>query len=234
MTFPYPGTLLLGGGGSEEISAVFDKEFTARLEKEVIKILYVPIAWSADPATYPSCYDWFMGALKANGLSRAQVTMQTDLSDFAVSQVGEYDAMYIGGGNTYNLLNAIVTSKFDEVIKKFLAAGKVVYGGSAGAIIMAKSICTVIEENELGDAAHECGLNLIEGASIRCHYTATDIPLIEKFLSHVPAIPVIAIPESSGLVVTAQGIKVAGLDEILVFEFGSAPTRYSVGQSLSL
>lgn len=230
LKFKFAGTLLLGGGGSDEVSAKFDSEFAQRVPKSDARILYVPIAWSTDPATYSECLAWFSKALHTCGISSAKVTMAAKLDGAEVRNLLDFDAIYIGGGNTYNLLQSMKNSNFGLKISEFLTAGKTVYGGSAGAIVMAKSIRSVAEENQLGPNVDASGFGLVGQYSIRCHFTASDIPLIESFLlSEFPS-PLIAIPESAGLVVDSRGIRVAGTGSVAIFESGRPPTQVASGE----
>lgn len=52
--------------------------------------------------------------------------------------IGEYDALYLSGGEPKNLMDAIIKSKNYENIKKFIDNGGIVIGQSAGAMIFNK------------------------------------------------------------------------------------------------
>ncbi|MEX2460688.1 MAG: Type 1 glutamine amidotransferase-like domain-containing protein [Paenibacillaceae bacterium] len=79
----------------------------------------------------------------------------------------EYSSIFIGGGNTYKLLHEIRKARFDEVLNSFIDEGGIVYGGSAGAIILGKNIqtCSHLDINDINIADFE-GLNKFNGYSI--------------------------------------------------------------------
>jgi dipeptidase E len=91
-----------------------------------------------------------------------------------------FGGIFIGGGNTYMLLKLVRESGFDKKLVKYLDDGGVVFGGSAGAIIMGKSIATCGDINNIG-LSDLSGLDLLGGASVLCHYTNDDKEKAEAF-----------------------------------------------------
>jgi dipeptidase E len=120
-----------------------------------------------------------------------------------IPNLESYDSIYMGGGNTFKLLNFIKSTGLDEKIKKFVKSGGVVYSGSAGAIILGKDIRTVEEENDGKYAFYE-GLNLIGGKSVICHYTSDLDENIFRSVQMIKA-DVIALPEDSGMILNSAG-----------------------------
>lgn len=66
-----------------------------------------------------------------------------------IEEIGNSDAVFISGGNTYNLLYHIKLRGLNKVIKDF-AQTKWVCGVSAGGIVMTPSVETSIAPNEFG------------------------------------------------------------------------------------
>lgn len=60
---------------------------------------------------------------------------------------------------------------------EYLENGGIVYGGSAGAIVMGGDIATVSEENEIGLSC-SVALGFVPNLSIRCHFQEVDVPLL--------------------------------------------------------
>lgn len=133
----------------------------------------------------------------------------------------QYSGVYIGGGNTFKLLKIFKETRFDVSLKKFLENGGTVYGGSAGAIILGKDImtCAHLDENQVG-LKDFSGLNLINEYSIWCHYESGNDELIDKYIGS-RQIPVIAIPEKSGILLNGESIEVIGQEPCYQFEKGS-------------
>lgn len=119
------GKLFLSGGGDEMQTFELDEIFL----KSVNKILYIPLAWPNND--YKSCLKWFSNAM--NQHKRVEIQMLTDLNDDI--NLKDYDAVYIGGGNTFKLLKAMKDSGFDKKLFDYYNSGGTVYGGSAGAVI---------------------------------------------------------------------------------------------------
>ena len=132
--------------------------------------------------------------------------MLTDLN-LVGNTLKKFGAVYIGGGNSFKLMHELRSSGFDVKLKKYIQSGGIVYGGSAGAIILGKSIATSTDKNliKLKDLD---GLNLVNGYSVFCHYDPKDNKIISK-LSKMKKI--IAIPEGSGAVVDNNHIRKIGM-----------------------
>jgi dipeptidase E len=158
--------IFLGGGGSEKDSFLLDRAFADSLTKK--KVLYLPIAMSEEK--YSDCFNWVKSALAQHGI--LEIDLCVDLRDLTENSLEHFGAIYIGGGNTFRLLKLIRDSNFDFLLKQFLEAGGVVYGGSAGAIIFGKSIITSgkADKNDVG-LNEFSGLNLLNGYSVWCHYS---------------------------------------------------------------
>ena len=76
-------------------------------------------------------------------LSKLGIKEIIDIINFSKSDreiCQSLDALYVCGGNTFHLMNEINKSNFGEVIKEFVAAGKLYIGISSGSIIVTPSI----------------------------------------------------------------------------------------------
>jgi len=204
------GRLILSGGGNEKQTYVLDEVFL----KNVNKILYIPIAWKNDD--FKSCLKWFKNMISQHN-KKVRITMLTDLSKNI--KLENYDAVYIGGGNTFKLLNKIKENKFDKKLLDFYKKGKTIYGGSAGAIIFGNNINTAlickdadINEVKLKDSS---GLNLINNYDIQCHFEDAQIKEHQEFIKKTGR-EIIAIPEESSVLVENNKIKVVGLKPVTV------------------
>lgn len=195
------GKIILSGGGDIDVSVAIDEKYFSSL-KNNSKILYIPIALNRTKVGFEACYDWFSKVTsKHSGDKDIDFTML--LEEDLIPNLEVYDSIYMGGGNTFKLLNYIKKSGFDKKIKEYIKNGGIVYGGSAGAIVLGKDIRTVEEENDDSYLYHE-GLDLIEGKSIHCHYVEEMDKEIFDAIKKIKS-DVIALPENSGIILDSEG-----------------------------
>lgn len=205
--------LFLSGGGSEKDSFELDNLFIKSLTKK--KILYIPLAANLDTTGYKSCYAWITATLAAHSEDFLKIIMSLNLENVTSEELNRFGAVYIGGGNTYNLLKTFNDSKFSQKLLDYHSQGGIVYGGSAGAIILGKDVGTVEEEN-LNLYSSSKGLNLVNNYSIICHYSDELEGKVNEYVLSTKY-PVIALPEKSGLIIKNNHAQVKGQDSISVF-----------------
>ena len=140
------GYIILSGGGDFKDSFKLDKKFFSFLKLNS-RILYIPVALERDKAGYEACRDWFSTVISGH-LREKDISFAMLLGDDEISDLSIYDAIYIGGGNTYKLLDYIYQKKIDKKFLDFIEKGGIIYGGSAGAIVLGKDIRTAEEEND--------------------------------------------------------------------------------------
>lgn len=220
------GKLFLSGGGDEKQTFELDEIFL----KEVNSILYIPIAWK--DGDYSSCEDWFTNAMKQH--KEVKIEILTNLSkDINLSG---FDAIYIGGGNTFKLLKQIKENNFDKKLLDFFNQGKSIYGGSAGAIIQGADINTAllckdadVNKVNLQDTS---ALNLIKNHDIQAHF---ELDQIKEHQDHIEKTNhnVIGIPEESALFFDGKEFKAIGLKPITVISKDSS-TNYQINETIKL
>jgi dipeptidase E len=201
--------LFLGGGGNEKKSKLLDTEFVASLPSNP-RILYIPLAMSSN--LHRKCYEWITKAFHKFGITN--IEMWCDLREKMWRDVKEFDAIYIGGGNTFRLMKILRETNFVKILKKF-SKKKPIYGGSAGAIILGKDIRTAQDKNYV-KIKNFSGLNLVFNYSIWCHYKRPHDLLIKDFVKRIS--PVIAIPEDGGVVVKSSKITSVGFSSCYIIQ----------------
>jgi dipeptidase E len=124
----------------------------------------------------------------------------------------------VGGGNTFKLLRDFRKSGFDKLLLKFHKAGGHIYGGSAGAIILGKTIATAkhADKNEV-ELTNLKGLNLAKNFAVWCHYQVKDRHNLE-ILSKDERISILALEESAGAIVQNDLIIPVGPGTVLQFD----------------
>ncbi|WP_430789626.1 Type 1 glutamine amidotransferase-like domain-containing protein [Virgibacillus flavescens] len=211
------GKLFISGGGDGEQTKVVDTIFTGEIDKDK-PLLYIPIAREPNETEYGSCFDWIHSVFNPLGIN--EITMWTDLNNKTVADVRQFSAIYIGGGNTTSLYKELIDTGFDKVLVNYFNSGGVIYGGSAGAIIMGSNImtCAYSDPNHVGLTYFE-GLNLVKDYSIWCHYEEKEDSLIQDFIEKYNK-PVISLPEGTAIFVNRDGLQVIGTENAVVFEDG--------------
>jgi peptidase E len=94
--------LLLSGGNAEGV-VTLDEFFASQIDLSRT-VLYVPVA---DKETnYDQRFEWFKRTYNKYGI--VNIEMCIDLNKAVISD--KYTAIYIGGGNTFNLMGGILPS----------------------------------------------------------------------------------------------------------------------------
>lgn len=206
--------LIISGGGDEKDTFNIDKVYFDLL-KPYSKILYIPIALHQKDFLYEECYDWFSKVINLH-CQEKEIDFTMHLDGDNITDLNIYNSIYIGGGNTFKLLDYIYDNNLETLLKDYISQGGLYYGGSAGGIIIGKNIDTVKEEN-INNSKYNNGLSLIKNYCIYCHYTEDADKKMEKFVKEYKN-PVIAIPENMGIFVNDDDFKVVGDDSITLFD----------------
>lgn len=205
--------ILAGGGGAEE-SRPLDELLAAWIGPGG-RLLYLPIALRGI-RTFDSCRDWITSTFAP--LNIANITLWTELGEHEADDLQAFDAIYIGGGNTYSLMAELIASGFDRHLKDYARARGILYGGSAGAVVLGRDIRTIrrVDPNHVRLAEVNC-LDLAAGYSISPHYAPGQDDFIEDFV-RTHRLPVLAISERSGVVVEAGQLRSIGFEPSYRFD----------------
>jgi dipeptidase E len=206
-----PGTIYLGGGGSAEDEQLLWTEML----RDTPRVLYWPFALSGEMLL--GADEWLRGILAKNWPD-VLLTTWIDLVHHDPAELFAFDLIFIGGGNTYDLLNHVVEQQFITPIRDFVATGGSLYGGSAGAILTADSIdsAAAYDQNKT-DLKDFSGLKLVTGVMVLPHYSDQELHVALKLNLHHEK-PVLGIPETSGIVVKAGSAVVVGRDAAYVID----------------
>ena len=109
-----------------------------------------------------------------------------------------------------------------EILKKLAEKDVPIYGGSAGAIILARTIIPAIsaDENTVG-LTDFSALNLVQEYDVWCHYAEQENSTIKNYVEKYDLSKIIALPEDAGIIVTEDTIETVGPSDIRVFENSS-------------
>ncbi|MCQ2011585.1 Type 1 glutamine amidotransferase-like domain-containing protein [Sporolactobacillus sp. STSJ-5] len=93
-----------------------------------------------------------------------RTTMWTNIDSKNLTDLSIFSAIYMSGGSAEKLLYHF-NNGFGELLQRYFHHGGIIYGQSAGAIVLGKTIDTF---QQLNDDLN--GLNLISGFSMACHF----------------------------------------------------------------
>ena len=167
--------IAMGGGGfsMDGENTLLDDFILSLSPRQPAKVCFVPTA-SADSATYlVRFYRAFSGRAIPSDLTifdPAVVPRRPQSSSDLASYVSEQDIIYVGGGNTANLLAIWRAHGLDRVLREAWMQGKILCGISAGMICWFRDGLTDSfgQLAPLGD-----GLGLIDGSACP-HYSANN------------------------------------------------------------
>jgi dipeptidase E len=156
-----PG-LIMAGGGTPLQSEVVDAAFRQLVRGP--RLLYVPFARDDEPVIR-------LRELRASFAPDIDTIEVWDDPYQLPRPLPAYDAVYIDGGNTFQLMATVRSAGLGLALADYLAAGGLIYGMSAGAILFGATIvpAAFFDANDAG-LVDFSGLGLLDGASIWPHY----------------------------------------------------------------
>jgi len=209
--------LFLSGGGSGKDSIELDKLFVSMLDKSK-PLLYIPIAIDTKKHPYPDCLKWLKSTFEPLGKKKFEMWTEKELANFDKTDLNDFGGVYIGGGNTFKLLKDFRDFNFLDSLKELAKKDIPIYGGSAGAIILTKTIIPALsaDPNNVGLKEFDA-LNLVNNYDIFAHYEENQDKTIFEYIKQYDLKKVIGIPEDSGIFVTNNKIQVIGPGSAFIF-----------------
>lgn len=205
--------IYLSGGGNEEQSFPLDKFFFETFPKNG-NFLYIPVALRGNKL-YSTAHLWMKKVLELHNRNDVQFEVADDLGKYQLEDLKKFDAIYIGGGNTWNLMQELRDSDFSQKLVSYIKNGGVVYGGSAGAIVLGKNIDTHDDENKI-NFKDTTGFNLLGDYSVACHYTdEQESPFREWAVSHKSSI--VCLSEETGLIFGDDSVLCVGTKPCIIY-----------------
>lgn len=219
--------LFLSGGGDIETSYLFDSLFFDSLPQSA-NILYIPVAMANTTTKREAAFDWFSKLISRHSSNNRYLDFTIWNDGDSIPILDNYDALYVGGGNTYRLLMVLEKTGMLDVLKKYIKNGGIYYGGSAGAVIIGRDLRTVGEEGLENYSKHD-GMNFVNNISVFPHFSNNEEQksAIRNICSRY-SLKIAALPENSGLIIDEQGIGVHG--NIHIYEQEKKTILYTSGQ----
>jgi len=157
--------LLTSKAFSNEVINSKLKNELSDLNLSAVRVLYIPTA--VDENIYTT--DKYFHEMVEFGF-REENVIRFDYKN-AKAYVGlDIDVIYVTGGNTFLLLDRIKKCGFDIEIKRYIEAGAIYIGRSAGSHLITKNVKHVLNFDEVGKYSGDYkGLAIWDGVLI-CHY----------------------------------------------------------------
>lgn len=219
--------LYFSGGGNYDKTVDVDVHFINSVRStQKLSILFIPTAKNTDQLGYTKCGEWLSDKLNRLGGDDISIILETDL-DKCVN-LEKYGAVYLGGGNTYKLQKLIDESDFKDRLLLYIDEGGILYGASAGAVVMGSNVGIYKEEDENG-YKNENGLMLCKDYAVRCHYEYVDKEKIHKFVE-IYKLPVVALPLGTSILLEKGVFSIIGKGNAYIFGLDEREHELEVGE----
>lgn len=204
------------------------------LGKSVKKILFIPYAGVT--ITFDEYFSAVSKQLNAFGYD-VQSIHQMKIAD---GFINDFDAIAIGGGNTFQLTKMLQDDGLLAPIREAVENGMPYMGWSAGSNITCPTIKTTNDMPIVEPNSFE-GLNLVP-FQLNPHYTEATIPnhggesrdmRIKEFVTVNQKINVIGLPEGSLLRKEGNQLFFVGKGTCKIFRHGTSPQLYKDGDDIS-
>ena len=222
--------IYLSGGGNDKQSFPLDKFFFRTLPKNG-RFLYIPIALRGHKL-YPTAHLWMKGVTELHEREDVQFETLDNPSKYDFESLKKFNGIYIGGGNTWTLIQELKDSGFAEALIKYIQAGGSVYGGSAGAIIMGKRIDTHDDENRI-NLKDVSGFNLLNEFSVTCHFKNDQSDRFKTW-AVTNSLHIICLPEETGLIVENGVASCVGTKPCVIYYADGTKNEVNPGESFDL
>jgi len=204
--------IILSGGGKPEETLELDRFFLNLVKNG--NVLFIPIAKTT--RTPKECYEWVSNIFK-NLNFKGKMKLLSNLKGMNYAKIKKFDAIYLGGGNTFHLLKEIKLANFDNVLKKYIYGKGIIYGISAGAVIFCKDIKYV---KEIGDINNDnlvdtSALNILKDTYIWPHYNLIQDDRIGEMVDR-EKVNILGIPEGAGVYIVNEEVYVQA-GEVFLF-----------------
>lgn len=226
--------LILNGGGIGK-QASDARNLLNSIISHNKKILYIPFAWP--DSTFSGCLEFMTDEL--SDIEKQGIDMVKTTDELMNKNFTDYACIYIGGGNTYKLLNDLkISGAFNKIKRYLLEEDGIIYGGSAGAIIFGKDLdsCNTDDENKVG-LVDNTGFNMINGYSLLCHYTSRGperTEISKKYLLELSKDkPIYAIPEEDTIYIEDGRVSFIGKRPYYEFSNGEVQEKNPSNSILS-
>lgn len=207
------------------------KDFLGKNVKKILFIPYAGVAISYDEYTKAVADQFNAFDFRVDAIHRLNNDTQI---------IQDYDAIVIGGGNTFRLAYQLQINNLMEPIRRAVENGTPFVGWSAGSNIACPTIMTTNDMPIVEPASFD-GINLVP-FQINPHYTESTIPnhggesrdmRIKEFIALNKNASVVALPEGSLLKQEKNELYFFGEGPCKLFTNEKSPKEFHDGDNLS-
>lgn len=152
--------------------------------------------------------------LRKMGLVVDELDLSTAKGAEITSKIEKNDCIYVGGGNTFFLLQEMVRSGAGDLLKEQIELGKLYIGESAGAILSAPNIAYISDMDDPGkaqDLQTYDAMNIIDFYPLPHVGDFTQKKNVEKITQkYEKTLPLVPITNSQVIVVTGTERRIIG------------------------
>lgn len=208
---------MLSSGGVRH--PIIKNEFIKILPKNPsdMKLVFISSAYSLD--TYIDFAVEDKKVLKELGFNFIEIDLYKESIEDIKRIMNDVDIIYVEGGNTYVLLDAINKSKISEILKQKLRNGAIYFGTSAGAYVA----CPTIEMCEwsgdrpnIPELTDLTAMNLVS-FMLSVHYNRPNHSNIRDSVLNCK-LPVRILKDNQAFIVDDGGIKLVGEGEEVIIK----------------
>jgi peptidase E len=223
--------IILAGGGNATKSERVDGFYRRVLENRSVVYLpqaVAPMIWSIAKAE-----KWLRDR---EAMAGVEVRTLGDIGDLAISDINEGVSVFVMGGNTFHLLHLLQSHRQMAHLGQ-LAKERLIYGVSAGAILLGHDIASAAlgeEADENKDGVFDLrGLNLLGGWNVYPHFGEKDVSVVEHLVK-AQGRPVLAIPEDGGIWYDGVRFQSIGSGNVEVFCANGRRVRLLNGEQVDM
>ena len=227
------GSLLLAGGAEfGGRMAEPDRLALARAGGPTVRVRIVPAAAAPDhndQRAGRNAVRWFRG-LGARDVDVVPLTNRAGAENATVaSELERAQLIYLLGGFTHYLGQTLAGSRSERALRNAHAAGAVLAGSSAGAMVL----CAHYYDPTEGEL--RTGLGFVPGACFIPHHDTFGRSWPDKLGPRLPGVWLIGVDEATGMLDdgTGQNWEVAGGGRVTLYR-GGAVQSFAAGERLTL
>lgn len=193
---------------TENLREIFLKHFGK--DPRYSKCYFIPTATDPDESKFYTCKS--MDDLSQIGFNPIWYTLKYKTKKLIQKELSDADIVWVGGGNTFYLLDMARKVGFLDVVTDLVQNKAVAYGGiSAGTILMSNNIISAGWEpyGDLNDVKLQnlSALGFINFTSV-VHYNKEQNEIIDKYKTKDEI--VYTIPDGGMIIVDGEGIELVG------------------------
>lgn len=200
--------LTSGGFSSQQIVDVFKNMVEKNLQE--LKVLYIPTACRPNSPPAIEFISMWKNVLVRLGIGQENISSYDFEFEMSAEELSTYQAVYVGGGNTFYLLHKLKENGFDKKLAAAVENGLVYVGMSAGSIVAGPTIETAapFDPNDIGIKDFS-GMNLTAHIVVP-HYSEKRKEIVKKFQEILPY-EIVAVKDTQALAVWGDKKEIVGI-----------------------